>query len=188
MVVALKVFFGLKAEGIENLPKKTNFIIVANHVSFLDPLLVMAVVPRKIYCIALRDLYRIFWLRLFLRMMDTFPSGSSSQKAIDLLEQNKVVGLFPEGGRSHTGCLGEFRRGTALLALKTGRPIVPCAIVGAYEAFPRHASFPRFLPIKVKIGKPKYLLREYGDQVDEMLLQEGIFKIRNTIKEMLDAG
>ena len=104
------------------------------------------------------------------------------------MRENKNVGVFPEGGRSYDGKLREFKRGISLLALKTGRPILPCAILGTFEALPHWAKFPRlFLPIKVKIGKPKYLLREFGDVVDDIYLQEGILKVKNIIQEMINA-
>ncbi len=121
-------------------------------------------------------------------MVEALPIGSSSQKALDLLNSNKNVGIFPEGGISRDGTLKSFRRGTALLALKTGRPIVPCAVLGTYAALPLEAKFPKFLPIKIKIGKPRYLLKEFEDVIDDVYLQEGIFKIRNIIKGMLDVG
>lgn len=185
--IILKLFFRLKVEGLENLPQKTNFIIIANHTSYLDPLVMLAGVPQKISCIALRGLYRIFWLRWFLEKMSAFPSGSASEKAVSLLMQNKNVGLFPEGGVSRDGSLREFRRGAALLAIKTGRPIVPCAIFGAYQALPKTARFPKPAPIKLKIGRPIYLLKEFTDVVDDLYLQEGLFRAQNTIKEMLNA-
>lgn len=186
--VIVKLFFRLKVEGVENLPSKTNFIIVANHASFLDPLLVMAAVPKKIHCITLKSLYKIVWIKWFFEMASAIPSGNSSEKAVDLLLKGKNVGLFPEGGVSHDGKLREFRRGVALLASKTGRPIVPCAIFGAYEALPRQAKFPKFLRTKVKIGKPIYILKEFSEVIDDILLQEGLFKVRNAVKEMLIAG
>lgn len=186
--VLLKSFFGLKAEGLENLPKKNNFIIVANHCSFLDPLVVGAVIPKKIYCIALSDLYRVAWLRWLLPKLGVLPTGSSSQKAVNLLLQGKNVGLFPEGRRSRDGKLGEFRKGTALLAMKTGRQVVPCAILGTYQSLPVGAKFPKFVPLKVKIGKPIYLLKEFKNVIDDDYLREGIIKIRRAIEEMLSAG
>lgn len=162
---------------------------MANHYSFMDPLVVFVAVARKIHCIALRDLYRISWLRWFMRLNETFASGSSSAKAIQLLTENRNVGLFPEGGVSRDGNLREFRRGAALLALRTGRPIVPCAILGTYAALPRHAKFPKlFVPLKLKIGKPIYLLKEFSELIDEMVLQKGTFRIRNALKELLYAG
>ena len=186
-IVIFKLFFRLKVEGLENIPGKSNFIIIANHASFLDPLVVFVAVARKIHCIALRDLYRISWLRWFMRLNETFASGSSSAKAINLLTGNKNVGLFPEGGVSRDGRLRDFRRGTALLALRTGRPVVPCAILGTFQSLPRHAKFPKlFFPLKLKIGKPVYLLKEFSELIDEMTLQKGTFRIRNAIEEMLN--
>lgn len=186
--VILKLFFRLKVEGLENLPQKSNFILIANHASYLDPLVILAGVPQKISCIALRDLYQIFWLKWFLQKMSAFPSGSSSEKAVSLLMQNKNVGLFPEGGVSRDGSLRQFRSGAALLAIKTGRPIVPCAILGTYQALPKTAKFPKPAPIKLKIGRPIYLLKEFTDVVDDLYLQEGLFRSQNTIKEMINAG
>ncbi|MCX7661640.1 MAG: 1-acyl-sn-glycerol-3-phosphate acyltransferase [Candidatus Omnitrophica bacterium] len=182
----LRAFFKLKVEGLENIPKKTNFIVVANHTSFLDPFVIEAVIPKKIHCLALNSLYRKTLIRWFLRLKETIPTGSSSEKAIWLLERNKIVGLFPEGTRSKDGKLKEFRRGVALLALKTGRPILPCAILGTYEAYPPKAKFPKLVPIKVRIGRPIYLLKEFSDLIDDIYLQEGTFKVRNAIKEMLN--
>jgi 1-acyl-sn-glycerol-3-phosphate acyltransferase len=183
-----KYFFALKVEGLDNLPQKSNFIIVSNHNSFMDPAVFMAAVRKKIYCIALRDIYKMTWLGWFLHVTQTLPSGSSSQKAIDLLLNNKIIGLFPEGGVSRDGKLKEFRRGAALLALKTGRPIVPCAIIGTFESLPFGSRIPKLRPLKLKIGKPIFLGREFDHHIEDPLLQEGIFKLRNTIKGMLDAG
>lgn len=186
-LIIFKLFFRFKVEGVENLPK-TNFIIVANHASYLDALVVMSAIPRKIHCIVLRGLYKIFLVRLFLRMIEAFPSGSSSQKAVSLLTENRNIGLFPEGGVSRDGKLREFRRGAALLASKTGRPIVPCALLGTFNALPKGAKFPKPFPIKLKIGKPIYILKEFHDVIDDIYLQEGIFRVRNVIREMMDVG
>ncbi|MFA4888495.1 MAG: lysophospholipid acyltransferase family protein [Candidatus Omnitrophota bacterium] len=186
--IGAKLLFRLKTEGLENIPQKTNFIIVANHNSYLDAGLIMAAVPKKVYCIALRFLYKVFLIGWFLKKIEALPVGSASRKAIYLLENNKNVGLFPEGGVSPDGKMREFKRGAALLALKTGRPIVPCAVLGSFEALPLSKFFPKLVPIKLKIGKPVYLLKEFDEVIDDIYLQQGIFKIRNNIKEMLDAG
>lgn len=186
--IIFKLCFQFKVEGLDNIPQKTNFIIVANHTSFLDPLIVQAAVPRKIHCLVLKGLYYSFAMRIFLKLEETFPVGSSSKRAIRYLKQNKIIGLFPEGRISRDGQLKEFRRGVALLALKTGRPVVPCAIFGAFEALPFGAKFPKLRPLKLRIGKPIYLLKEFEEVIDDIYLQEGIFKIRNTIGEMLNNG
>lgn len=186
--VILKIFFRLKVEGLENIPQKTNFIVVANHSSFLDPVVIGVAIPKEIYWITLSSLYGILWLRWIMNKTQSIPTGSSSEKAIYLLLKNRNVGLFPEGGLSYDGKLREFRRGAALLALKSGRPILPCAILGTYEALPRGAKFPKFLPLKIKLGKPIFLSKEFEDIIDDLYLQDGTFKIRNAIKEMMYAG
>ncbi len=171
------------------MPGKGNYIVVANHCSYLDPLAVEVSIPKKIYCLAERYLYRTPLLRWYLKLNETVPTGKgSSKKAVSLLADNKIVGLFPEGRISKDGRLKNFRRGAALLAAKTGRPIVPCAILGTFEALPYKAGFPKFVPIKVKIGKPIYILKEFDEVIDDVYLQEGIIRIRNSIREMLDAG
>ncbi|MFH1460741.1 MAG: lysophospholipid acyltransferase family protein [Candidatus Omnitrophota bacterium] len=185
----LGLFFKLKIEGIENLPSKTNFIIVSNHVSWLDPVCFVAIMPYRFYGIAARYLYKEEWVRWFCERIGAIPSGDSSEKMISLLNSNKNVGLFPEGGCSYDGKLKAFKNGAALLAMRTGRPIVPCAIVGTYESLPVDASFPKlFLPIIIKIGKPIYLLKEFDEIIEDIDLQEGILKVRNSIKAMLNAG
>ena len=173
---------------MENIPQKTNFIIVANHASYLDAMVIMAAVPEKIYCLALRFLYKTFLIGWFLQKVEALPVGSSSKKAVYLLKHNKNVGLFPEGGISRTGRLMEFRRGTALLAYKTGRPVVPCAICGTHEALPLGKTIPRLHCIKIKIGKPLYLLKEFDEVIEDITLQEGTSRIRNAIRELLDGA
>ena len=99
------------------------------------------------------------------------------------------MSAFPEGGVSADGKLKEFRRGAALLALKTGRPIVPCAIIGAYDALPLHARFPRlFKTLTLKVAEPIFLMKEFDEIIDDIYLQEGLARVRSKIKEMLDAG
>src|SRR3989338_9125347 len=92
VLILLKICFRLKVEGVENLPKKTNFIVVANHVSFLDPLLITAAIPKKIYWITMRSVYNVFGLRWIMKLAKALPSGNSSEKVLGLLIKNKSVG------------------------------------------------------------------------------------------------
>lgn len=96
--------------------------------------------------------------------------------------------MFPEGSRSKTGGLKEFKKGAALLALKTGRPIIPCAILGAHEAFPVGAKFPKLRPIKFKIGKPITFTQRFEDTIDKLVLLQETSKIREAVKEMIEKG
>lgn len=185
-LLLLKTFFRLKVDGIENVPQKTNFIVVANHSSFLDPLVVAAAIPKKVHCIVSRGLFLVPLLKWSLERIEVIPTGRNSAKAIEFILHNRIVGLFPEGKCSRNGTLNEFRRGAALLSLKTGRPILPCAVIGAYEALPVSARFPKLVPIKVRIGKPVYLLREFEDVLDDARLQEGTHTIKLRVQELMN--
>ncbi|MEI6514070.1 MAG: lysophospholipid acyltransferase family protein [bacterium] len=187
-IVLLKIFFRFRVEGRENLPRKTNFIVAANHASFLDALVVGTAIGQRTYWIASRKLYRVLWLRVFFMLIDAIPSGNASRTVVALLERNKNVGLFPEGHVTRDGRMHEFKSGAALMAIKTGRPIVPCAIIGTYEALPINGRFPKlFSPITIKIGKPKYLFKEFDEVIDDVRLQEGMMRIKKTIKELMHA-
>ena len=169
--VILKLFFKFQVDGVENMPQNTNFIVVANHTSFLDSVAVGCAVPKKIYWLVARELFNLSWLTWFLQKVETVPVGESSEKGIELLSRNRNIGLFPEGACSLDGKLREFHSGVALLAIKTGRPIIPCAVLGTFEALPRDAKWPKTRPIKVRIGKPIYLLKEFDRIIDEISLQ-----------------
>jgi 1-acyl-sn-glycerol-3-phosphate acyltransferase len=188
-IILFKLLFRLKVEGAENIPTKTNFIVTANHTSYLDPFAIGTAIPKRIYWLALKNLYLSPWTRWFMLGTGTLPVGRSSDIFADLLMDNKIVGLFPEGTRTKDGKLTEFRRGAAMLAFKTGRPIVPCAIKGAHETFGVQARFPRlFANITVVIGRPQFLLKEIDEVIDDLRLQEGTLRLRNSIAEMINAG
>ncbi|MCP4649055.1 MAG: 1-acyl-sn-glycerol-3-phosphate acyltransferase [PVC group bacterium] len=184
-VVIIKGLFRVKIEGTEHIPKESNYIIVANHASWLDPMVMVAVIPYKIYGVALRSLFRIKWLQRTLKALEAIPTGNSSGQALSLLMKNKTVGLFPEAGCSRDGKLRRFKNGAAVLALRSGRPVVPCGISGSYEAMPRHSRFPKlFSRITVKIGKPLYFLKEFDELIDPFLLEESTDKIKTAIERL----
>ena len=80
-VVLMRGLFRIKVEGLENLPKERNYIIVANHASWLDPMIMVAVIPHKIYGVAMRLLFKIKWLRAIVRALHAIPTGNSSGQA-----------------------------------------------------------------------------------------------------------
>lgn len=184
-----RFFFQYRVGGKQNLPRKSNYIVVGNHTSGLDAYLISGACSRTIHWITAWSFYGLPFVGCYLRHTETISEGGgSSAKALELLAKNKIVGLFPEGKCALDGKLGEFRRGAALLALKSGRPIVPCAIIGAFKVLPWGAMFPRFHTITVRIGKPVYLLKEFDETIEDLRMQEGMLKVREAIQEMLDAG
>jgi 1-acyl-sn-glycerol-3-phosphate acyltransferase len=157
----LQLYFRIRIEGYDNIPDKGGHIVVANHVSFLDPILICAYTPRAVHFLTYARYYYLRALHWFLKRMYAIPVKkdgkdiSALKKALRLLKAEELVGIFPEGERSLTGQLGEGSPGVALMTLKARAPILPIGIIGAYEAFPRGAKFPRFRSfITLKYGKP----------------------------------
>lgn len=161
-----KLFFRLKVIDQQNIPQNGPFIIVANHSSLLDPIILGISVKPKVIFIAAAYLFKINWLGYLLWIANTIPihrennknNIKSTKKALKILEQGGVLGIFPEGGvvdRQKDNL--PIKRGAAYLATKTGVPIVPIKIKGTDKVLPRGAKFIRsFNKVEVEIKKPIY--------------------------------
>jgi long-chain acyl-CoA synthetase len=159
-----KLLFRLEARGLGNIPAAGNFILAANHSSYLDgPSLILSL-PfsrfRQIYSLGLRDFFEGFLKGGFAKLAHVIPIDSTSylSKALQMsayvLKNGRSLAVFPEGGRSFDGNLMEFKKGVGVLAVEMGVPVVPVLIRGAFEAFPRGAAFPRCGKITVTFGRP----------------------------------
>jgi long-chain acyl-CoA synthetase len=162
--VLFKIFFRLEALGLGNIPSAGNYILAANHSSYLDgPSLILSL-PfsrfRQIYSLGLRDFFAGFLKSGFAKLAHVIPIDSSSylSKALQMsayvLKNGRSLAVFPEGGRSFDGNLMEFKKGVGILAVEMGVPVVPVLIRGAFEALPRGAAFPKFRKITVTFGRP----------------------------------
>jgi 1-acyl-sn-glycerol-3-phosphate acyltransferase len=100
------------------------------------------------------------------------------------LKQGRVLILYPEGERTNTGNLGVFRKGAAILSIHTQTPIVPVAIEGFYEAWPRHKKFPKFARLQMVIGKP--ILPPPINQASETAYEQLTAELKATIAGALE--
>jgi 1-acyl-sn-glycerol-3-phosphate acyltransferase len=157
-----RVAYRLKVEGVENLPDG-GAIIAANHLSFFDPPLIAAACPKMPHFLARKNLFDNPVFGLLISSLNAHPIGVNDsnlavlRKMTQYLKEGEKVTLFPEGKRSPTGEIQPFLLGAALLASKSGCPIVPCAIQGTYEIWGKQRQFP--LPwgrVIVSFGKPLY--------------------------------
>lgn len=165
-LIIFKLFLRLKVTGQENIPQNGPFIIVANHSSLLDPIILGISIKPKIIFVAAAYLFEIGWLGYLLRKANSIPVQRENdikaiKQSLKILRQGRVLGIFPEGGIDRQKNNLPVRAGAAYLATKAGAPIVPVRIKGADRALPRGAKFIRSLnKIEVEIKKPIYCSRQ----------------------------
>ncbi len=181
-----KVLFNIKVGGVENLPPDNRIIIAVNHASYLDPVALSAVIPKRIKWVIRKDVYSVWWIKWLFFLTGMIPENGAVGNSLSLLERGNTVGVFPEGTRSWDGRLQTGKRGIAILALKTGAPVIPCAIRGSFEAYPRTALLPRPHPVKVIIGDP--LRFEKSDVPDEAMINSALDKIMSAIGSLMERG
>ncbi len=182
------LFLGLKYEGIHNLPKEGPAIIVANHVSSWDPFLVAAVSPRPIYFMAKAELYNNRILAAILRNLHAFPvkRGSADRAAIrtalDILNEGKVLGIFPEGTRKKDPGVQAAQTGAAMLAIKSGAAVIPVACIGSAGNIPWGWGRNR---LAVRVGRPIEMAEYLDQKASSAILEKMSIEIMKEINQLL---
>jgi 1-acyl-sn-glycerol-3-phosphate acyltransferase len=162
-----KVYHRLRVEGRENLPRKTPFVVISNHASHLDALILAASLPLvsrvHTYPVAAGDVFfeTIASSMLAATLINALPLWRKkvTTHALDELRERLARGqsgyiLFPEGARSRDGNFLPFKAGLGMLVAGTNVPVIPCHIAGAFEALPAFSNFPRPRRIRVRVGAP----------------------------------
>jgi 1-acyl-sn-glycerol-3-phosphate acyltransferase len=152
------VYFRMSRIGREHIPREGGVIIAANHRSFLDPFVIGTLVRRPIYFVAKTELFSRRFPAWFLSSLGAFPvdRGKNDRDAMDtarrIIERGDVVVIFPEGTRTRPGGLGQPKRGVGRLALETGAPVVPVAVIGTEAVRNRWRIRPH--KIRLRVGRP----------------------------------
>jgi 1-acyl-sn-glycerol-3-phosphate acyltransferase len=151
--------FGVRYRFVEPLPPTGGIVVLSSHQSHLDPLLLGLATDRRMSSLARSSLYRFKPFGAVITALDAVPidrttSAVTAMKlVIERLVRGAAVIIFPEGTRTGNGQLGEFKHGFGLIAKRAGVPVVPVAIVGAYECWPRTRLFPRPGRIRLEFGE-----------------------------------
>lgn len=144
-----RAYFGVRFEGVQHIPATGPLIIVANHVTYADPVLVSIPVRRPVHYMAWNALFSVPGLAWLIRRLRAFPveiesaDPKATREALRLLQAGEAVMIFPEGGRSPDGRLQRFKLGAFRLACSLGIPMLPVTIVGGHESWPPGRILPR---------------------------------------------
>ena len=147
-----KIFFNIEVQGKETIPKNKALIVASNHISLLDPIVVGAAFPSRLYFLAKEELFKNKLFSLLIKNLGAVPlkrdktDVAAMKIALKLLKQGKSLLIFPEGGR---GELKSVKAGVGFLAQKSSAPVVVARVFGTEEALPRGAKRIRCTKVKI---------------------------------------
>lgn len=170
--VGLRFRVRLEVSGAAHVPREGPFVLLVNHESILDPILVQAACPRPLHAMTKSTQFAgEGWRRLLVRLQ-AFPTRrfrvdpQAVRTSLRLLAAGRGVGIFPEGERSWDGRLQPFRLGAMRLVLAAGVPVVPCRVTGSYHLLPRWSRRLGAGPARVAFGAPMSFADAAGGEGD----------------------
>ena len=171
------LLFNIKIEGIDNVPETGGAIIASTHISNFDPVTLGFCLKRKLRFMAKEELFKVKLFAVFLRSLGAFPikRGSRDKTAIEnaaqVLRNGNLLVIFPEGTRSKSGNVGEFKPGALLIAHKAETPLVPVAIVAKKR-------YRLFGGIRIVFGKPLTVKDLDMEQANSKELKNSCLRLR----------
>ncbi|MBM9509831.1 lysophospholipid acyltransferase family protein [Actinacidiphila acididurans] len=184
LLVLMRVLYHPRVEGLANIPDEGPVIVAGNHVTFIDSLFLGLVVKRQVFFIG-KDEYvtgkgikgrLMAWFFTTCGMIPVDRDGGHGGVAAlmtgrRVLDEGKIFGIYPEGTRSPDGRLYRGRTGIARLALMTGAPVVPFAVIGTDKVQPGGRGMPRLAPVSLRFGAPLEFTRYEGMDRDRYVLR-----------------
>ncbi|WEO98810.1 lysophospholipid acyltransferase family protein [Streptomyces sp. FXJ1.172] len=180
----LRLVFRPRIEGLENVPDSGPAIVAGNHLSFSDHFLMPTMLGRRITFLAKAEYFTGPGLKgrltaFFFRSAGQIPVDRSGKDAgqaairegLGVLGRGELLGIYPEGTRSHDGRLYKGKVGVAVMALRAGVPVVPCAMIGTFEAQPPGKVVPNIHPVTIRFGKPLDFSRYAGMEQERAILR-----------------
>ena len=160
VVLVMRLGFRLRSRGAEHAPHEGPVLLVANHLSVLDPLLIAAATPRQLSFMAKAELFAIPFFGGLIRRLGAKPlrreggDAGALRTALRVLKDGGALLMFPEGTRGEEGILGPAKSGAGMLAVLGGARVIPVLISGSGRAWPRGRRFPRPARVTVTFGPP----------------------------------
>ncbi len=185
----MKVFFRFKKTGEEFVPRNGGVIIASNHTAYIDPPLLGIALPREVYFLAKKELFRNRFFGWLIAKFNAFPISRGEydrrglKRSVELLKEGKALVLFPEGGRSQNGELKKPRPGIGKIALEAAVPIVPAYISNSGNLI---QSILKGKSIGVSFGnpvEPAWLKKVPGNKEGYRLIGQEIMRRIRILKE-----
>ncbi|MGP3684395.1 lysophospholipid acyltransferase family protein [Streptomyces sp. IBSNAI002] len=193
----LRLLFRPRIEGLENIPAEGAAIIAGNHLSFSDHFLMPAILKRRITFLAKAEYFTGPGVKgrltaAFFRSAGQIPVDRSGKDAgqaalregLGVLAKDELLGIYPEGTRSHDGRLYKGKVGVAAMALGAGVPVVPCAMVGTFEIQPPGQKIPKIRRVTIRFGAPMDFSRYAGLEGERAVLRAVTDEIMYAVLEL----
>jgi 1-acyl-sn-glycerol-3-phosphate acyltransferase len=175
--------FDLKTYHEDYVPRTGGVLLIANHQSYLDPVLVAVRLRRPVSFFAKSELFENPYFAWLIRSLHAFPVRqgkadiSAVKETIRRLKEGYILNLYPEGTRTEDGRIGPIQKGVALIVRQAKVPVVPVAIDGSFEAWPQGKKLCRSYPIRVLYGPPL--------RIDALDAHEVLQLVDQTLRTML---
>ncbi len=191
----VRLIFACRPRNVGRVPKTGPVILASNHVSNLDPLLVVVSMRRPVFHLAKAELFTNGFTRWFFETLGgqiavdrkTGGNRAAVEAGVAALDEGLALGIYPEAARSRDGRLKRGRTGVARLAYATGAPVYPVAIRGAYEAWPKGKPWPElFRRTEVVVGEPIVVQRDEEAAEDGRRARELTDRIMRSLADLLD--
>jgi len=183
------ILYGTRFYGQNNVPENGGVMLISNHQSHYDPPLLAVGLRRRCNFLARKSLFKFKPFAWLIDMLDAIPleidgiGFAGIKESIKRLKNGEIILVFPEGGRTWDGKVAPFLQGSLTLAQRTKSIIMPAAISGAFEAFPRTQKYPwPWGTFRVVYGKPIFY-EEFKDLTEEELRQLCETKIAELFQE-----
>jgi 1-acyl-sn-glycerol-3-phosphate acyltransferase len=153
-----RLLYRLSITGVDKIPREGKYIICSNHISYVDPVVIGASIPRIIYFMAKRELFSLSFISNLVTFFNAFPVNRNSfdrkpiERSLKVLKNGNLLGLFPEGSRSVDGVIRKGKKGIGLLSILSGAKIIPVAISGTNNIIQKPHKRIFFPKIKLIIG------------------------------------
>ncbi|HVX14678.1 MAG TPA: lysophospholipid acyltransferase family protein [Pirellulales bacterium] len=176
------LFFQIRVSGRDRVPRSGGVLVLSNHQSHFDPVLIGLACDRRLNYLARQTLFGFAPFRWLIESLDAIPIDRDGlglaglKETLRRLKRGELVLIFPEGTRTYDGEVASLKPGFSALAKRAGVPLVPVGIDGAYQAWPRRSLWPGFATIHIQFGQPMppetaatYDERQLVDEVERQL-------------------